>query len=356
MKTDKPERISINAKIDLSGKGGFTTTALHLLTACKQLDKADYLTFDGSYCYPVRTLSAILGTYAKDSIVHIHPVTAWRPDQDEVFVENSAESYIRKEDKRGHYEWKKTLIPIYNVIELRERWNGNRRPEASKQRVYPQPCNVVTVAHSIEVLNDSNGKVTKWIPAAHVAELTTEEVTDKPINDTWVGLATSKDDARPALMVHGGNFATDGFRLHYSPDLPELPHELRTSCIKDILGKARNNSNTITLNQRAVKELITACKLAKKNKHALRMSVNGSLELTIPGDDGDTIRSITEGYTHSGADLKTAINPRFLMEAIDKPGNITIKLVAECAPVYITDGHREAVVMALNVKDGDSLK
>ena len=44
MKTDKPTRIQINAKLDLSGLGGFTTTALHLVSACKQLDKNDYIT------------------------------------------------------------------------------------------------------------------------------------------------------------------------------------------------------------------------------------------------------------------------------------------------------------------------
>ena len=75
MKNDKPDKIQITAKVSLHASGGFYTSAAGLSAACKMLEKKDYITLDGFYCYPVETLSAILSTYDKDSRVDVYPVT-----------------------------------------------------------------------------------------------------------------------------------------------------------------------------------------------------------------------------------------------------------------------------------------
>ena len=318
MKTDKPTTLHIDARLTMGGAGGFISPVVSLLSACKQLDKVDYVTLDGFYCYPVKTLAAILSTYAKDSTVVINPVTGWtRYD--------SAHNWLSADD----------AIPVYNVLALRER--VGRHPVESTQKIYPVRCDSIT----------SDYKTAKSV----ICTLTSDDITDSQPIDPWIGKAASKDDPRPALMAHGGNFASDGFRLHYNAALPALPYEsLRESALKDILSPAKKYNNTITLNAAAARELITACKLAKKEHRILRMSVNGSLELTTTSEEfGEYHQTITDGYTHSGPDVTLAINPQYIMEAIDKPHPVKIVIRDGNSPVYVTDGEREAVIMTMRI-------
>jgi hypothetical protein len=311
MKTDKPERIQINALLDLSGKGGFTTISTYIINACKQLDPKDYLTFDGFYCYPVKTLRDILSTYAKDSKIHVHPVVGWMRNG-----EFSAGNHYTKD--AGDF------TATYNTIAIREHGTP------SIQRLYPTRREDITT---------------------HVAELTTEDITETPVKDPWIARAISKDDAQPQLMIHGGNFAADGYRLHYNAALPELDYcEVRASSIKTILTPAREYPNQVTLNAAAVKELITACKLAKKGKHIFRISVNGTMELSTTSEEyGNWSASISKGYNHTGEDVTLAINPGYLMDALDKPRGVTMRMIDGKHPVYITDGTRESVIMTMQL-------
>ena len=319
-KLDKPTRIQINALLDLSDKGGFTTVSTYIINACKQLDTQDFITLDGFYCYPVKTLRDILSTYAKDSKIHVHPIVGYELQR--YWMLGSVEV---EEDNRGKVDKNAVLherfIPHYNVIAIRE--HGT----LSIQRLYPTRREDIT---------------------SFVCELTTEDITETLVKDSWIARAISKDDAQPQ---HGGNFAADGYRLHYNAALPELDYcELRASSIKTILTPAREYPNQVTLNAAAVKELITACKLAKKGKRTFRISVNGTMELSTTSEEyGNWSASISKGYTHTGEDVTLAINPAYLMDALDKPHDITMRMIDGKHPVYITDGTRESVIMNMQL-------
>jgi hypothetical protein len=321
-KLDKPTRIQINALLDLSDKGGFTTVSTYIINACKQLDTQDFITLDGFYCYPVKTLRDILSTYAKDSKIHVHPIVGW----DKTFVEEFVEDNNKLSGKRST-RWAWTLHPHYNVIALREHGTP------SIQRLYPTRREDITT---------------------HVAELTTENITETHnAIDKWIEKAICKDKIaitfHPDLVKSGGNIAADGYRIHYSDSAYQCEFSKRDECMQFITD-GRKNDNVVTLDSKAVKQLSAGCKQALKIKATgIYLSVNGSLDYRATDGETEVTGNINAGYTHEGADILFYINARYLLDAISLPGQITIKIKHDNAPVYITDGSHEAIVMPLHM-------
>ena len=60
---------------------------------------------------------------------------------------------------------------------------------------------------------------------------------------------------------------------------------------------------------------------------------------------GDQHTTISKGYTHTGKDVTLAINPAYLMDALDMPRDVTMRMIDGKHPVYITDGQRESVII-----------
>jgi DNA polymerase III sliding clamp (beta) subunit (PCNA family) len=123
----------------------------------------------------------------------------------------------------------------------------------------------------------------------------------------------------------------------------------------EFILKGESNPITVNLDQAAGKVLINACKLAKKT-HApmIILSVNGKLDYTFTGQDScskDEVKndgSIVAGYDHTGDDIRIAVNPIFLMQAIQGGKKSTLKFLDANSPMYYTDGeNREAIIMAM---------
>jgi hypothetical protein len=167
--------------------------------------------------------------------------------------------------------------------------------------------------------------------------------------DPWPQLAVSHDQAHPELCTIGGNVAADGFRIHYLRDAAPIEWGARTRA-ESILDSARHNQTKVHLNQLATKELLTVCKRAAKMKHPLHLSVSGRLEYAVHDEEfGGTSGYITGGYQHVGEDMHILVNPKYLADAIGKPGIRTWILLDPGKPIYLTDGvTREAVLMTMS--------
>jgi hypothetical protein len=320
MKIDKPERIQIKAQLDLSGLGGWKTPARQLLDGCKRLDRDDFITFDGFYCYPVKTLRAILETFERDSMVHIHPGKAYSMTFQDVSPAFQPE------------QWQPVYTPVYNALALREDHS------ASIQRIYSARRETV---------------------AAWVAEFTTESIDNAPPVDPWVEKAVLKKAVRfdqDSYLTSAGNIATDGYRIHYNPRLFNRKDSPWRERAERFIVSGRDYPNIITLDGHATQQLIKACRLAVKQKGPFILNVNGKLEYSIQDDNVESAQaistegSITVGYQHSGKDVKFRINPHYLLDAIGKPGKVTtIRILSNRDPVYVTDGSREALIMPISI-------
>lgn len=116
--------------------------------------------------------------------------------------------------------------------------------------------------------------------------------------DPWILKAVSKDTARPQLARHYGNFATDGYRLHYDAALPgtECPIKWRY-----LLDPCKAYTEYATINTAA---LAKACKSVKRFSEYIHLTLNGSLQYAAHSEEyGDTTGEITRDYSHTGADL-----------------------------------------------------
>jgi DNA polymerase III sliding clamp (beta) subunit (PCNA family) len=219
----------------------------------------------------------------------------------------------------------------YNTIALREHGTP------SIQRLYPTRRENITT---------------------HVAELTTEDITIEHHNsDAWVDKAalhklTNVDDAagRGKYLKSAGSIATDGYRLHHSPDITTRIVDWDTTSAMQFITDGRKNDNVVTLDAKAARQLIAGCKQALKIKATgIYLSVNGSLDYRATDGETEISGNINAGYAHEGADILFYINARYLLDAISLPGQITIKIKHDNAPVYITDGSHEAIVMPLHM-------
>ena len=202
---------------------------------------------------------------------------------------------------------------------------------------------------------DNTRFILKWQEPGHaafIAQLHNGSVSEViPPPDPWLKRACSKDKYREALLNVWSNIASDGFRVHRDPRLPN-PDPLPPWNYSIIIEPARLNSNMATIK---VKPFIQAIKQARViNKDILRLQFNGRLELVAKSEElGDSIIPMVSGYEHAGDDCTLAINPAFLLDALSGFDNEVYfcmdgKRPDKC-PVYITDGTREAVIMPLNL-------
>jgi hypothetical protein len=205
--------------------------------------------------------------------------------------------------------------------------------------------------------------------------------------NTWLEKATAKKAHREELTVIHGNIGADGIRLHYDPTQPAEDSDFSSRVLDVILPPARKNNQTeFSLTKAA---LVTACKQAMAIGRgprpcddytpALHVSVNGSFQYkatceangSISGEwlnmefesyrknDYPVVSSYRLGkgqtkyntcrvtYSHTGRDVEFSINPRFLLDALSgmESESVTVRTAARNAPIYLTDGTREAIVM-----------
>ncbi len=204
----------------------------------------------------------------------------------------------------------------------------------------------------------------------------------------WLELAVNEKSNNPNYITPAGNIGTDGIRLHHDPAQPA--QECRFyNAVMEVLSAARGqNQCEFTLTRAA---LVTACKqaLAIGKGHTskddyiptLVCSVNGSFQYraesnqwgSISGEwstmEFETSRKtdypvvssfrLHKGglkfskcrviYAHTGRDVQFGINPRFLLDALSgmEGETVTLRTPARNAPVYLTDGTREAVIMPI---------
>jgi hypothetical protein len=179
------------------------------------------------------------------------------------------------------------------------------------------------------------------------------EISHDPKVNPWLLKAVSKYKERPLLQkVYGNALACDGWRLHHDlsqPDPTDFPKDWRA------VYPPKGNTATI----KDAKILAAAVKTAKAiNKDVILLSVNGKMDISaLDATDWGEKRltpvsqsTITEGYTHSGQDVKLAIDPRFVLDALSgMKGKIALTLGGPNAPLQISDGHYEAVIMPKNI-------
>jgi hypothetical protein len=189
----------------------------------------------------------------------------------------------------------------------------------------------------------------------HIARLMVG-IAPQPIKQPskFILAAISKDKFRPQLARHYGNMSTDGFRLHYDQSLPPAPDFYRLELygrMMELLDGARvGESARVELTPAAVKELIRACKVAKKYKASIKLSVNGVLDYNIADYPAVINGRISQGYTHTGDDITILFNPSQLLDALE-PINTVILLKDKDHAAYITAGSHEAVIMPRQLKD-----
>jgi hypothetical protein len=207
---------------------------------------------------------------------------------------------------------------------------------------------------------------------------------------TWLELAINPKK-HPYDVTHG-NIGTDGIRLHYDPTAPAPKDDdsLYTVATEQILPAARKQqAMEFTITKAALE---TACKQAlaigkdvRRPQYdrtpALKIGVNGSMTYRATDEENgsvsgewntmtfetsrktsfpvvssyklgkgmSTFYTVKVEYSHTGRDVEFAINPRFLLDTLSgfESDTVTIRTNAKNAPVYLTDGTREAVIMQI---------
>lgn len=208
--------------------------------------------------------------------------------------------------------------------------------------------------------------------------------------NTWLEKATAKKANHEEYTVTHGNLGTDGFRLHYDPTQPAEESDFVQRATDCALVPARKGTQTeFTLTKAA---LVTACKQAiaigrdprrpqYDESPTLKVRVNGSFQYSAKSEGNGSISGewstmefetcrkptfpvkstyqsfgvkcwmCTVEYTHTGRDVEFGINPRFLIDALSgmESDVVTVRTAARNAPVYLTDGTREAVIMPVSI-------
>ncbi len=191
-------------------------------------------------------------------------------------------------------------------------------------------------------------------PKGHKATLTQEQVqTDNTTApDPWLVKACAKDDTRPNMMKSYGWCATDAFRLHILTDQPRTKTPFDVSVIYD---PTRLYGNIVTMTTPQTSELIRACKRAAKIKTShIKLTINGRLDYAASYDDFEVSGTI-EGIQHTGIEFTVALNPRYLLDALDKPADCMLAFSdqrPDKSPMLYTDGlNREAIIMPMHIED-----
>jgi len=181
----------------------------------------------------------------------------------------------------------------------------------------------------------------------------------------WIGKAraNAKKDHRQWLTEHWGNFAADGFRLHYDPtaaprafEYPDGPEQPHYRSMRADVERVRSEAHTSARNLATVTAtaFLRAIKGAKAiNKDTIRLSFNGRLEVTASSEEftgGHPASFPIEagtGYNYAGPDTVVGLDPRFILDALSgmEAEEIMIGFGRPDQPVIITDGSREAIIM-----------
>lgn len=225
----------------------------------------------------------------------------------------------------------------------------------------------------------------------------------------WVSLATEKPAKRPYEREHQREFAltphvvgnmtlaADGFRLHIAHQATDpAPDELaKMPNIKPILKAAKAGNVRGRISKYHLLAAARACKVfAKESANIMRLSLNGSIQCSassaeygdvtvelIDGDewevkwqfanspahyrsikkhlgeletyDGAVIKSRVV-YTHTGDDILTAVDYRYLMDALNGlPEVVEYRMSGRDRPIYLSGKVdsvlREAVIMPMHL-------
>ncbi len=207
----------------------------------------------------------------------------------------------------------------------------------------------------------------------------------------WLQISTSKKTPKGSAYdyigtVHG-NISTDGNRMHHDPSLPKCECG-KCDQIHNLLEQARSADGCIFTITRAALE--TTCKQAlaigkgdtPRNSFipSLYLTVNGALQYEAASEGhgrvwgewhtmqwetsrhttfpvvkkvnmyGTTYRTVQVTYSHHGKDMRFAVNPKFLLEALSGMDGetVTLRTNARNSSIHMTDGQREAVVMPIS--------
>lgn len=219
------------------------------------------------------------------------------------------------------------------------------------------------------ILEDDNnhpmyGNEVTRLPLGYILTLTCEVPQEDQKPNSWLVKAAKVPDkfnTLPELCKVYGNIASDGYRLHYDPSLPEIPAPDRLSRLfNTTIEPCHHYQDMATVNTKNLMKAIKGVKkFTSKDHFYMSMSVNGQVECCVNNKDKGTITLQVEGeFTHSGKDFKVDIRPEFMIDALSgmgdtviiasKPNKYPTTTGVHTHPLYITDGTREAAIAPVN--------
>lgn len=190
---------------------------------------------------------------------------------------------------------------------------------------------------------------------------------------TWLQKATSKN--KPKFAVIHGNAATNGERIHRDNSLPANYEEIDFNIYIPAKPRNRATISRADLTNAAKQALALRPWNDRAYKPAIRFSMNGAFTYSaetngtgrisgeivdgynfvekFPNYNGKGGKSHRMTYQHHGeTPSEFALNPQYLLDALSGMEGETVELDApnRTAPVYITDGTHEAVIMPVNLR------
>lgn len=197
----------------------------------------------------------------------------------------------------------------------------------------------------------------------------------KPKNgQEWLKLATSKDDARPALQEVYGNIASDGVVMFVDNNEPagEIPSY---NYLPILEGARKNNTAVVTVDRDSLLQAMKQARvIANQRNGAVQLYVDGRLywhsEAAWLGETtgyiadgfkqrisvkhtkgGDKETYLVSHYTHQGKNMLIAANCEYIYKAACGMGEtVTMALEGPEKTIYMTDGTKEAVVMPMRIE------
>jgi hypothetical protein len=195
--------------------------------------------------------------------------------------------------------------------------------------------------------------------------------------ETWLKKAQATDNG---VMAHiHGRAATDGRRLHFDPSVADVCGCASFPDTESVLERARDNAGCCRFTTKTA-HLVSVCQAMlafcweeqtygarpKRDYKPMRLSVNGTLSASLESDigasrfeaqDGDMMgfigkRMIKDFFSlkHEGTDGSTAVNPKYFKDALSGMGeDVSVSLWD--STIYVADGQREAVIMAVHIKE-----
>lgn len=184
-----------------------------------------------------------------------------------------------------------------------------------------------------------------------------EEIKAKPKLDEWINKARAgNNERREQLRWHWGDFAANGFQIHYDKTLPHNPapegqhlknyNETLPSTVMGMISAARTITNVATLPLKELTEIVKQVMTIEKDRPVHLVFSAGILKITcVSAALGTSKGSIRKGYKFTGEEIHILINPVFLLKALSGMQAEKVTIRAELARTYITDGTREALIM-----------